>query len=160
MPHSCWSGRPIWTHRTGTEAFAKTVIGYQLLLALNYLDDNGIKIEFSDDITTPFVSKAEAFAEIERYLDEAYSQLQGEATFPFQLTTAGFGFGPFGALDGFAQFNCALRARVAAYKGTYEREPTTRCSRRWLTRSSIKTVISTWGFITCMRPVWATARTP
>lgn len=104
--------------RAGTEAFAKTVIGYQLLLALNYLDDNGIKIEFSDDITTPFVSKAEAFAEIERYLDEAYSQLQGEATFPFQLTTAGFG--PFGAPDGFAQFNRALRARVAAYQGTYD----------------------------------------
>lgn len=104
--------------RAGTEAFAKTVIGYQLLLALNYLDENGIKIQFSDDITTPFVSKEEAFAEIERYLDEAYDQLQGEATFPFQLTATGFG--EFGSPDGFPQFNRALRARVAAYQGKYD----------------------------------------
>lgn len=103
-------------NRAGTEAFAQTIIGYQLLLALNYLDENGIKIQFSDDITTPFVSKEEAFAEIERYLDEAYAQLQDDATFPFQLTAAGFG--PFGTPDGFAQFNRALRARVAAYRAS------------------------------------------
>ena len=103
--------------RAGAEAYAKTVIGYQLLLALNYLWDNGIKIEFNDDITTPFVSRAAAFDEIERYLDEAFDQLDdaGDA-FPFQLSD---GFDGFDTPETFKQFNRALRARVAIYQDDY-----------------------------------------
>jgi hypothetical protein len=103
--------------RAGAEAYAKTVIGYQLLLALNYLWDNGIKIEFNDDITTPFVSRADALDEIERYLDEAFAQLDdaGDA-FPFQLSD---GFDGFDTPDTFKQFNRALRARVAIYREDY-----------------------------------------
>jgi len=103
--------------RAGAEAYAKTVIGYQLLLALNYLWDNGIKIEFNDDITTPFVSRADAFDEIERYLDEAFDQLDdaGDA-FAFQLSS---GFDGFDTPETFKQFNRALRARVAIYQDDY-----------------------------------------
>lgn len=94
-----------------TLGFINTVIGYQLLLNLNYLDENGIKIQFSEDINTPFVGKAEAFAEIERYLDEGFSQLQGN-TFPFQLAD-------FEQVS-LAQFNRAIRARVAVYQNEYQ----------------------------------------
>ena len=100
--------------RAGVEAYAKTVIGYQLLLALDYLWDNGIKIEFSDDITTPFVGREAALEEIARYLDEAVVQLDeaGDA-FAFQLSA---GFDGFDTPQTFKQFNRALRARVAIYQ--------------------------------------------
>ena len=104
--------------QAGVEAYAKTVIGYQLLLALNYLWDNGIKIEFSEDINTPFVSRADAFAEIERYLDEAFTQLDNAGNaFAFQLTD---GFDGFDTPQTFKLFNRALRARVAIYQDEYQ----------------------------------------
>jgi hypothetical protein len=103
--------------RAGVEAYAKTVIGYQLLLALDYLWDNGIKIEFSDDITTPFVGREAALTEIARYLDEAFAQLDDAgASFAFQLSA---GFDGFDTPETFKQFNRALRARVALYQEDY-----------------------------------------
>mgnify|MGYP006422743193 CR=1 FL=1 len=95
----------------GATGFAKTIIGYQLLLVLNSTWDNGLKIEFSDDVNTPVVSRSQAFAEIDRYLDEGYDELEA-GTIPFQLS------------DGFSQvslseFNRAIRARSAAYQGEY-----------------------------------------
>ena len=95
----------------GATGFAKTIIGYQLLLVLNSTWDNGLKIEFSDDVNTPVVSRSQAFAEIDRYLDEGYDELEA-GTIPFQLS------------DGFSQvslseFNRAIRARSAAYQGDY-----------------------------------------
>lgn len=95
----------------GATGFAKTIIGYQLLLVLNSTWDNGLKIEFSDDVDTPVVSRSQAFAEIDRYLDEGYDELEA-GTIPFQLS------------DGFSQvslseFNRAIRARSAAYQGDY-----------------------------------------
>lgn len=97
--------------------FAKTVIAYQLLLNLNYVGDNGIKTAFSRDINTPFVSQAQAYAEIERYLDEGHSDLlAGGDAFPFSLSS---GFAGFDAPSTFAQVNRALRARVAIYQSDY-----------------------------------------
>lgn len=100
------------------EGFAKTIIGYELLLVLNSTWDNGLKIEFNDDVNTPVVSRADAFAEIERYLDEGFADLDGVEAFPFTLSS-GFDDGGFGIPDGFRQFNRAVRARVAAYQGKY-----------------------------------------
>ena len=103
--------------QSAASGFAKTVIGYQLLLNLNYMGDNGIKIEFSEDINTPFVSPDQAYAEIERYLDEGFSELQaGGASFPFSLTS---GFAGFDTPGTFAQVNRALRARVAVYQNDF-----------------------------------------
>jgi len=103
--------------RAGVEAYAKTVIGYQLLLALNYLWDNGIKIEFSEDINTPFVTREAALTEIARYLDEAFAQLDDAGTaFAFQFSA---GFDGFDTPETFKQFNRALRARVAIYQNDY-----------------------------------------
>ena len=104
--------------RAGVEGFAKAIIGYQLLLNLNYLDENGIKIEFSEDVATPFVGKQQAFAEIERYLNESLSALSNAGgAFSFDLTD---GFGGFDTPATFAQFVRGLQARVALYQEKWQ----------------------------------------
>ncbi|NIV92451.1 RagB/SusD family nutrient uptake outer membrane protein [candidate division KSB1 bacterium] len=97
----------------GVAGFAKTIMAYQLLLNLNLTYNNGIKIEFSEDRNTPFVSKEEALAEIARLIDDGNSDLAaaGDA-FSFILSS---GFAGFNSPSGFSQFNRALRARVTAY---------------------------------------------
>lgn len=104
--------------RRGVEGFAKTVIAYQLLIVLNQLNDNGIKIGFSPNPSEfPFVPKAEGFREINRLLDEAHAALTASGTrFGFRLSS---GFAGFDSPTTFARFNRALRARVAAYQGDY-----------------------------------------
>ena len=106
---------------TGDRGFANTIIAYQLLLNLNLLDENGIKIVFSDDVSTPFVSKAEAFAEIERLLDDANNDLTTAANdgddFGFALSG---GFAGFDQPSTFAQINRALKARVAVYQQKWQ----------------------------------------
>lgn len=105
------------SQKSGTDGFAKTIMAYQLLLNLNYLDDNGIQLDFSGTLK-PFASKSESFAFIENLLDEAYSDLgQGGAAFPFQLSG---GFTGFDTPSEFAKFNKALRARVAAYQAKWD----------------------------------------
>jgi len=97
----------------GVAGFAKTIMAYQLLLNLNLTYNNGIKIQFSTDRSVPFVSKEEALAEIARLLDEGNTDLAGAGdSFSFILSS---GFSGFDTPAGFAQFNRALRARVAAY---------------------------------------------
>lgn len=104
--------------QSAASGFVSTIVGYQLLLNLNYLGENGIKIEFSTDITVPFVGPDQAYAAIEEYLDNGYAQLtQGGAAFPFQLTE---GFAGFDTPASFAQFNRALRARVAIYQNDFD----------------------------------------
>lgn len=100
--------------KAGIDGFAKTIIAYQLLLNLNYLGENGIKIEFSEDVNTPFVSREAAFDEIDRYLDEAIGDL-GNAGGSFAFSLSG-GFAGFNTPADFATFNQALQARVAIYR--------------------------------------------
>ncbi len=103
--------------RAGVDGFVNTVVAYQLLLMLNYLDEEGIKIEFNTDVNTPFASKQEAFAEINRRLDEGLSSLNSAgSSFPFQLSS---GFAGFDTPSTFARFNRALRARAAIYAGDF-----------------------------------------
>lgn len=104
--------------KAGIEGYAKTILAYQLLLNLNYMDENGIKLDFSGDLNIPMASKTEAFAFIETNLDEAYTALQNAGNaFPFQLSS---GFAGFDTPEKFAQFNRALRARVAIYQNKYQ----------------------------------------
>jgi len=92
-------------------------MAYELLLNLNYLDDNGIQLDFSGTLRTGFASKSESFAFIENLLDEGNSDLgQAGNSFPFQLSS---GFSGFDTPSGFAKFNRALRARVAAYQAKW-----------------------------------------
>lgn len=103
--------------KAATEGFANTILAYSLLLNLNLTYDNGIKIVFSEDIATPFASRADAFADIVKRLDDAYTSLQqGGSAFPFALTR---GYAGFNTPTTFGRFNRALRARVAAYMGDY-----------------------------------------
>jgi hypothetical protein len=104
--------------KAGAEGFAKTIMAYQLLLNLNYLDDNGIKLDFSGTPNVPFVSKAEAFARIAALLDEANASLAAAGnTFTFKLSS---GFAGFDTPAGFARFNRALMARVEVYRGNFQ----------------------------------------
>ncbi len=101
----------------GVEAYAKTVRAYQLLLNLNYLDDQGIRLNYDGDLTVPFATKAEAFDAIEQDLNEAMTALgnAGDA-FPFALSS---GFAGFDTPATFGRFNRALAARVAVYRGDF-----------------------------------------
>ncbi|MGH2567978.1 MAG: RagB/SusD family nutrient uptake outer membrane protein, partial [Bacteroidota bacterium] len=108
--------------RAGIEGFAKTLMAYQLLLNLNYMDDNGIQLDFSGNKGTPFASKAASFARIEQLLDEANTSLAGAgSSFSFALSSgfAGSGGEVFNTPAGFAKLNRALRARVAMYQGKF-----------------------------------------
>lgn len=99
--------------------FAQTIIGHQLLLVLNSTWDNGLKIEFNDDVTTDVVSRARAFERIDQFLDDGLAALQDAGdTFPFQLSS-GFSEEGFGTPAGFVEFNRAIRARSAAFQGDY-----------------------------------------
>lgn len=96
----------------GVRGYANTIIAYQLLLNLNYLGSNGIKIEYSDDVSTPFVSQEEGYDEIDRLLDSAAGDLANAGgSFPFSL------IGLPNSPEEFAEFNQALQARVAIYRG-------------------------------------------
>lgn len=106
------------TERAGVEGFAKTIMAYQLLLNLNYLDDNGIKLDFSGELGVPFSTKPQAYAFIENLLDEANTSLGSPGTsFPFTLSG---GFEGFRTPSEFATFNRALKARVAIYQGKFD----------------------------------------
>ncbi len=105
--------------QAGVVGFAKTIMAYQLLLNLNYLDENGIRLNFDGDLSKPFATKEEAFAEIESLLDEAFASLNNAGgSFSFKLTD-GFSKWNLHTPSGFARFNRALRARVAVYQGKF-----------------------------------------
>jgi starch-binding outer membrane protein, SusD/RagB family len=100
--------------KRGYEAFAKTFQAHQLLVVLNMLGTNGIRIDVNDpDNLGDFVSPEAALAHIAGLLDEAAAILSaGNVAFAFPL----FGFDGLNSPAGFLQFNRALAARVAAYR--------------------------------------------
>ena len=101
----------------GVEGFAKTIMAYQLLLNLNLMNETGIKLDFSGDLTIPFASRTESLAKIASLLDEANSAL-GNAGSSFSFTLSS-GFDGFDTPATFAQFNRAIKARVALYQKDY-----------------------------------------
>jgi hypothetical protein len=103
----------------GYQGFANTIKAHELLLALNMLDDNGIRIDVDDpDNLGPFVPKPEALSEIARILDQAVSELeQAGNAFAFNLST---GFAGFNTPESFIEFNRAVAARVALYLEEYQ----------------------------------------
>ncbi|MGB3850789.1 MAG: RagB/SusD family nutrient uptake outer membrane protein [Tunicatimonas sp.] len=103
----------------GYQGFANTIKAHELLLALNMLNDNGIRIDVNDpDNLGPFVSKAEALTQIASLLDQAVNELeQAGNAFSFSLST---GFDNFNTPNSFITFNRAIAARVALYREDYE----------------------------------------
>jgi len=103
--------------KAGVDGFAQTIIAYQLLLNLNALNENGIKLDFSGDLEVPFATKSASFAAIEGYLDDGFTDL-GNAGNSFAFIVSE-GFDGFNTPATFAEFNRALAARVAIYQSEW-----------------------------------------
>lgn len=106
--------------KNGVYGFANTIKGYQYLMALTMQNENGIRLQNETDIqqTGAVLSKEDAYAQIATLLDDAATDLQNAgAAFSFSLSD---GFAGFDTPAGFLQFNRALRARVAAYRGNFD----------------------------------------
>lgn len=97
-------------------AYANTIKGYELLLALNLEYDNGIRVDVSNpDALGPFLTRADALNRIIGLMDSAYTDLNANDStiFPFNSTLFGNTAGTF------AQFNRALAARLAVYNSDW-----------------------------------------
>jgi len=107
--------------RAGVEGFAKTMRAYQLLIVLNYVDENAqgesIRLNFDGDVSQPFATKQQAFDFIETELNDANTALgSAGSSFIFQLSG---GFAGFNAPATFRQVNRAIAARVLVYRGKF-----------------------------------------
>jgi len=101
--------------KEATRGYTKTIQALTLLGQARIRDDFGIVIQVTGDRQgdlSPLVSKTEAYAHINKLLDEALAHLQaaGTGTFPFLLHS---GFAEFNTPSRFIQFNRAIRARSA-----------------------------------------------
>lgn len=101
--------------KNGFRAYAHTMMGYSLLLNLNMMYQNGIRLDVEDpDNLGPFLSYDASLAGIMSLLDMADTELASAGTeFSFPLSS---GFAGFDAPDGFRQFNRGVAARVALYQ--------------------------------------------
>ena len=109
---------PTEAQKQGYLGFANTIKAYELLLALNLTNTNGIRLEVADpDNLGPVVDKATALAGIAALLETGATQLDAAgSTFPFQLSS---GFAAFNTPPNFKKFNQGLAARVAAYRENF-----------------------------------------
>ncbi|WP_158563308.1 RagB/SusD family nutrient uptake outer membrane protein [Chitinophaga silvatica] len=99
--------------RNGYIGFAKTIMAYQLLLNLNNVYENGIRVDVADPKKLgPFVTKDEALTAIAGLLDEGATALKNATV----LYTLSSGFAGLDDAEGFRKFNRALAARVALYR--------------------------------------------
>jgi starch-binding outer membrane protein, SusD/RagB family len=102
--------------KNGYTGFAKTIIAYQLLLNLTLTYDNGIRTDVADFFKLgPIVSKDDALTTIAGLLDAGEVDLS-TASVIFPLSN---GFAGFSDAAGLTQFNRALAARVAVYRGNW-----------------------------------------
>lgn len=105
--------------QSATSAWVKTIQALHYLLILNAHTQDSIPIVTGTSITevAPFGTNAAAYDYVVTLLEEAKAELQaGGAAFPFALPG---GFAGFNTPATFLQFNRALRARVAAYRGDF-----------------------------------------
>jgi hypothetical protein len=99
--------------------FAHTLQAYNFIIILDSHTQDQIPIDVGRDASAPpaaFVTNAEAWNHVISLLDGAVAELQAAPAFPFPLPA---GFAGFDSTAGFLQFNRALRARVAVYRGDY-----------------------------------------
>ncbi|WP_291913799.1 RagB/SusD family nutrient uptake outer membrane protein [Chitinophaga sp. CB10] len=99
--------------RKGYTGFAKTIIGYQLLLNLNMTNTNGIRIPNGDPtyIGPVITDVAQARDTILKFLQEGADDLAaGSVIFPLSE-----GFAGFTDAAGLRRFNRAIAARVLIY---------------------------------------------
>jgi len=101
--------------KNGYRGYAKTIMAYQLLMALNQLHHCGIRIDVDDpDNLGTFVTYDEGLSTIATMLNEGAQLLQSAGDeFAFGLSS---GFAGFNTPASFRQFNRALAARVSIYQ--------------------------------------------
>jgi hypothetical protein len=115
--------------KSAIRGFTHTIMALELITVILTHDDTGAVIDTDHDLGEPlgpFVPKAQVYAEINRLLDQAQSELMmaydGVAdpttvTFPFSLGT---GYRNFDRPVTFLTFNRAIRAKIAVYLKDYQ----------------------------------------
>lgn len=107
------------TEKEGFRGFAKTMQALDFLVVINTRDTEGAPIDVNLPIgqLAPIVGKEAVFERIAALLDEGNEHLGNAGdTFPFQLSP---GFTGFNTPTTFRQFNRAVAARVAVYRGRF-----------------------------------------
>lgn len=100
----------------GASGVGKTFHAYALMRVLSLTDENGAQLDY-DGEKSAIESKSDVLAEIESLLDGGNSDLSSAGSaFTFSLSS---GFDGFDTPATFAQFNRALRARVAVQQSDY-----------------------------------------
>ena len=106
--------------QSATSGFAHTLQAYDFLIVLDTHLEDSIPIDVGTNVTAPpaaFQTNAAAYDHVVALLDGAVTELDaGGTAFPFTLPS---GFTGFDTPATFRQFNRALRARVAVYRGDY-----------------------------------------
>jgi hypothetical protein len=106
--------------QSAASGFAHTLQAYNFLIVLDTHTEDSIPIDVGTNVTAPpapFQANAAAYDHVIALLDGAVTELDaGGAAFPFTLPS---GFTGFDTPATFRQFNRALRARVAVYRGDY-----------------------------------------
>jgi hypothetical protein len=106
--------------KAAISGFAHTMQALDFLYIINTRDVNGAVIDVDRPATEPagpIVSKDAVFAHIQSLLDQAEMELgSAGSSFPFSLCG---GFTGFDTPATFTEFNRALAARVAVYRGQY-----------------------------------------
>lgn len=100
--------------KKGFSGFAKTLIGYQLLLNINLTDSNGARIPVPNGVAQgPIITDPGVVLDsVLKFLDEGQADLAaGEVIFPLSN-----GFAGFKDAAGLSKFNRALAARVHVYR--------------------------------------------
>jgi starch-binding outer membrane protein, SusD/RagB family len=104
--------------QSAVSGFAHTLQAYNFLIILSSHNQDQIPIDVGTNASDPpaaFATNAQAWDRVIALLDQAATELQG-AAFPFTLPP---GFTGFNTPATFLQFNRALRARVAVYRGDF-----------------------------------------
>ena len=102
------------TQKKAFSGFAKTLIGYQLLLNINMTDSNGARIPVANDATLgPVITDPGVVMDsVLKFLDDGKADLTGsDVMFPLSD-----GFLGFKDAAGLLQFNRAIAARVYIYR--------------------------------------------
>jgi len=100
----------------GYRGFANTMKGLMLSQILDFLNDNGVRVDVADpENLGPYLSKDAGYDAILALFDEAQGQLNG-SSFAFTLSP---GFAGFDTPTTFLQVNRALSARVATRAERY-----------------------------------------
>jgi hypothetical protein len=104
--------------QSAVTGFTHTLQAYNFIIILDSHNQDQIPIDVGTDASGPpaaFATNGQAWDRVITLLDQGASELQG-AAFPFALPP---GFTGFNTPATFLQFNRALRARVAVYRGDY-----------------------------------------